>query len=284
MTMLEPFSLLMPVYVGDRSDFFLRAFLSSVTEQSLRPDEVVIVEDGPLSDDMHAVIDRLVAESPVHVVRVVLPKNIGLALALDAGLAACTHEVVARMDADDISFPERFEKQLPLLGQGFDLVGAGLIEFEGHESAIGITRTPPAGDDIAASARLAQPFFHPTVVFRKSTVASAGGYIDIGPMEDYWLFARMIHNGARVANIQEPLVRYRISEGAYARRGGWGKLKTEINLQRHLRSIGFTSRAQFLRNLLVRGGYRLVPEAVRRRAYRRLIANRFEAPGASTNH
>lgn len=273
----------MPVYIGDRADYFLRAFLSTVNEQTLKPAEVVIVEDGPLSPEMHATLGRLAVESHVPIVRVPLEQNVGLALALEAGLAKCSHEVVARMDADDISEPTRFERQLALIGQGYDLVGAGLIEFEGHESALGITRTPPTGDDIASSARLAQPFYHPTVVFRKSAVAAAGGYRDIGPMEDYWLFARMIHGGAKVANIAEPLVRYRISDGAYARRGGWGKLITEINLQRQLRRIGFTSRGQFVRNLIVRGGYRLVPEGVRRAAYRRLIANRFEAPPASTD-
>ncbi|MEN9751627.1 MAG: glycosyltransferase [Actinomycetota bacterium] len=275
----EKFSLLMPVYIGDRADYFLRAFLSTVNEQTLKPAEVVIVEDGPLSPEMHATLARLASESPVPVVRVPLAENVGLALALEAGLVKCSYEVVARMDADDISEATRFEQQLALMAQGYDLVGAGLIEFEGDESELGLTRTPPTGDDIARSARLAQPFYHPTVVFRKAAVAAAGGYRDIGPMEDYWLFARMIHGGARVANIPTPLVRYRISDGAYARRGGWGKLVTEINLQRQLRRIGFTTRTQFLRNLIVRGGYRLVPEGVRRAAYRRLIANRFEARG-----
>jgi glycosyltransferase involved in cell wall biosynthesis len=277
----DAFSLLMPVYFGDRADHFLRAFLSTVTEQTVKPAEVVIVEDGPLSPEMHATLGRLAHESPVPIVRVSLEANVGLALALEAGLAQCSNEIVARMDADDISEPTRFEKQMALMAKGYDLVGAGLIEFEGHESVTGITRTPPTGDDIASSARLAQPFYHPTVVFKKSVIAAVGGYRDIGPMEDYWLFARVIHSGANVANIAEPLVRYRISDGAYARRGGWGKLITEINLQRQLRRLGFTSRAQFLRNLIVRGGYRLVPEGVRRTAYRRLIANRFEAPTAS---
>lgn len=281
MTVLEKFSLLMPVYIADRADYFLRAFHTTVNEQTLRPAEVVIVEDGPVTAEMSATLTRLVVESPVPIVRVQLDENVGLALALEAGLKKCSFEVVARMDADDMSEATRFEKQLALLAQGYDLVGAGLIEFEGVDERPGITRTPPTGANIARSARLSQPFYHPTVVFRKSVIAAAGGYRDIGPMEDYWLFARVIHQGARVANISEPLVRYRISDGAYARRGGWGKLMTEINLQRQLRRIGFTSRAQFLRNIIVRGGYRLVPEGLRRTAYRRLIANRFEAPAAS---
>ena len=278
------FSLLMPVYAGDNADYFVRAFFSSVQEQTLRPNEVVLVEDGPVSAAMTAAIERLSLESPVSVTRVKLPENVGLALALEAGLARCTHDVVARMDADDINEATRFAEQLAVIEQGYDLVGTGLVEFAGHENNLGATRIPPtSAEDISRSARLAQPFHHPTVMYRKAAVAAAGGYQDIGPMEDYWLFARMIHAGAKVTNLAKPLVRYRVSAGAYARRGGVDKLRTELTLQRHLRELGFTTRGQYWRNVIVRGGYRLVPEAVRRRAYRRLIANRFVEDSAAAN-
>ena len=105
-------------------------------------------------------------------------------------------------------------------------------------------------------------------------VQAVGGYRDLPLMEDYWLFARMIDAGARVANVAEPLVKYRVGAGAYARRGGWQLLRSEIELQREFRAAGFTTRAQYLRNLAVRGGYRLVPESLRRIAYRRVIAPR----------
>ncbi|MEJ7743348.1 MAG: hypothetical protein WKF73_12855 [Nocardioidaceae bacterium] len=95
-------------------------------------------------------------------------------------------------------------------------------------------------------------------------------------MEDYLLFAKMIDRGATVANVAEPLVLYRVGAGAYARRGGVELLKSEWRLQRHLRGLGFTSRGQFARNLVVRGSYRLVPEPVRKAAYRRIIARKGE--------
>jgi hypothetical protein len=180
------------------------------------------------------------------------------------------------MDADDISEPQRFEKQLAVIEQGYDIVGTALVEFVGHEQHTVETRIPPTDpSDISRYARFAQPFHHPTVMFRRSMVEAAGGYQDIGPMEDYWLFARMLHRGAKATNIAEPLVKYRVDDGAYARRGGLHKFRTEIGLQRRLYRLGFTSLGQFLRNVIVRGGYRLVPEGIRRRAYRRLIANRF---------
>ena len=270
-----PFSLLLPTYHADDPEHLRRAFASAVDEQTLPPNEVVLVRDGVVPPRLQAVIDELVAASAVPVNVVSLAENIGLGHALDAGLAACQYEVVARMDADDVSVPKRFAVQIPLLADGYDLVGSGLLEFHEHEDDIVGRRTPPLGEDeIRSWSRFHDPFNHPTVVYRRSMVQAVGGYQDLPLMEDYWLFARMIDAGARVANVAEPLVKYRVGAGAYARRGGWQLLRSEVQLQRHFRGVGFTTRPQYLRNLVVRGGYRLVPEGLRRVAYRRVIAPR----------
>lgn len=281
MTAVEtPFSLLLPTYHADDPDHLRRAFASAVDEQTRRPDEVVLVRDGVVPPRLQRVIDELAAGSSVPVQVVALAENIGLGHALDAGLSACTHEVVARMDADDVSMPERFAVQVPLLEEGYDLVGSALLEFAEHEDDIVGRRTPPLGqDEIRAWSRFHDPFNHPTVVYRRSVVQAVGGYQDLPLMEDYWLFARMIEAGARVANVAEPLVKYRVGAGAYARRGGWQLLRSEIELQRQFRSSGFTTRSQYARNLAVRGGYRLVPESLRRLAYRRVIAPRGSRDG-----
>jgi glycosyltransferase involved in cell wall biosynthesis len=271
------FSLLLPIYALDSPEFLVRAFHSSVHEQSRPPDEVVLVRDGPVPQALEEAIAMLAATSRVPVVRVDLDANVGLGQALHLGLAACTHEIVARIDADDVSVPVRFAVQLPLIESGLDLVGSALLEFDGSEDDIVGLRTPPTEQsEIRRWSRFADPFNHPTVVYRRSAVLAAGGYRDLPLMEDYWLFARMIANGATVANVAEPLVKYRIGEGAYRRRGGWHLLRSEITLQRRFRASGFVSRPQFVRNLAVRGGYRLVPEFVRRQAYRRTIARRGE--------
>jgi hypothetical protein len=179
------------------------------------------------------------------------------------------------MDADDISAPERFAIQIPLMAEGYDLVGSGLLEFHDDEDDIVGRRTPPLEEvEIRQWSRFHDPFNHPTVVYRRSVVQAVGGYQDLPLMEDYWLFARMIDAGARVRNVPEPLVKYRVGAGAYARRGGWALLRSEVLLQRRFRQTGFTTRSQFVRNLVVRGGYRMVPEGLRRLAYRRVIASR----------
>jgi glycosyltransferase involved in cell wall biosynthesis len=271
------FSLLLPVYGRDDPAQLERAFVSSVEEQTRRPDEVVLVQDGPVPDPLAATIAVLVAGSPVPVQHLVLPQNVGLAAALTAGLEACSHDVVARMDADDVAMPERFDRQLAVIEQGYDLVGSGLLEFVDDEAVTVGRRIPPVGEQtIQRYARFHDPFNHPTVVYRKAAVQRAGGYRAVGLMEDYWLFARMLMAGAKVANLPEPLVKYRVGAGAYRRRGGVAQLRAELQLQRLMRHLGFTTSGEFLRNVLVRGGYRLLPEAVRRTSYRRILHRGFE--------
>lgn len=265
------FSVLLPVYRGDRPAFFERALRSVTGDQTLRPDELVIVVDGPVPSGIADVLRRAEAGELTAgvVVRVVaLPENVGLARALEAGLAACSHEVVARADADDVSLPERFARQVPLVVGGVDLLSSSIVEFEEDEDVRGLVRAwPSEADDIARQARLADPFNHPSVVYRRSAVTEAGGYQHLTRLEDYWLFVRMIAAGARIANVDEPLVLYRVGAGAYRRRGGWELFRSEVVLQGRMLAIGFTTPAQFVRNLLVRGLWRFVPPALRRPAY-----------------
>jgi glycosyltransferase involved in cell wall biosynthesis len=269
----ERLSLLLPVWAGDRPDHLTAAFKSTVDEQTRPPDQVVVVQDGPVGEQLAGRITALAAASPVPVDVLALDHNVGLGPALDAGLAACRHPIVARMDADDISLPHRFAVQLPIISAGADIVGSGLLEFADDPDDVVGTRTPPVEPaDIRDRARFAIPFNHPTVVYRRDLVLSVGGYTDFALMEDYLLWAKLIMAGARVANVAEPLVKYRVGAGAYARRGGLAQLRTELAVQRRFRQLGFTTRTQYLRNVLVRGGYRLVPERIRRSAYRRLIA------------
>src|SRR5262245_62332338 len=270
--MHEPFSLLVPVYEGDRPAYLSRALRSAVKDQSVRPDQVIIVRDGPVGDELARCLDDFIAASPVPVTFVPLPHNVGLGPALDRGLDASWFDVIARMDADDVAMPHRFEVQLPLIADA-DIVGSGLLEFAGDTGEIVGQRVPPIGQEkIARYARMHDPFNHPTVVYRRGAVHSAGGYGDLKLMEDYALFARMLQNGARAANVAEPLMYYRVGETAFKRRGGTGLLRSELRLQREFRKNGFTSPAQYVRNVIVRGGYRLIPWWFRRVVYRPILS------------
>ena len=267
-----PFSVLLPVYRGDRADFLRRSLASVTVEQTLRPDEVLIVRDGPVPDELEDVLARarrgeLSGTVPVRVLE--LADNAGLALALEAGLAEAAHEVVARQDADDISVPERFATQLPLIAAGYDLVGSAIQEFDDEADTDGVIRRQPSDpEEIRRALSLRDPFNHPSVVYRAAAVHAAGGYRPLDLMEDYWLFARMIHDGARATNVPQVLVRYRVGAGAYERRGGLRLLRSELELQVSMRRAGIITAPQYARNLAVRASYRLVPTAARQAAYR----------------
>jgi hypothetical protein len=201
-----------------------------------------------------------------------LLRNAGLGPALDQGLAASWFDVIARMDADDVAMPHRFEMELPLIADA-DIVGAGLYEFVQDTDDIVGQRVPPTGPrQIRRYARMHDPFNHPTVIYRRNAVLAAGGYGDLPLMEDYALFARMLQGGARAVNVAEPLVYYRVGPQAFKRRGGTGLLRSEFRLQRDFLRRGFITPGEYLRNVVVRGGYRLIPWWLRRAVYRPLVA------------
>lgn len=267
---MSTFTLLLPVYAGNAAEHLREAFESSVHRQSRRPDAVVVTVDGPIGEPLESQLGELVESSPSPVRVVRLPTNQGLASALNAGLAGIETEYVARMDADDISLPERFERQLAEIeARQLDLLGTAIAEFAGRSETVIAKRTPPVGDEIRRRAPWAQPFNHPTVVFRLAAVRAAGGYpTDVGRIEDYVLFARMLVAGARVDNLPETLLLYRVDDGGFDRRGGLRMFGDELRLQRELRRIGLTRRPQYLRNVVVRGSYRLAPTWLRSRVYR----------------
>lgn len=271
------FSVLLPVYAGDRPEWLKKAFTSITTGQELPPTEVVLVRDGPVGPPLQQTIDDLRDTSSVPVTYVPLETNVRLARALQEGLARCSHEIVARADADDICHRTRFKIQIPMM-RDLDLLGSAVLEFS--ESPDG-TRTkavrsrPEQDAQIRAYAPFHNPFNHPSVVYRRAAVLEAGGYEDMPLMEDYWLFLRMLKTGARVANVPEPLVKYRVDSDLFKRRGGWQAMKSDWVFQRRIHKLGITTRFQFLRNLTARLAYRIVPGSLRAWAYERFVRSPY---------
>jgi len=264
----SPFTVLMPVYRGDNLAFVRDAFRSATVEQQLSPSHSVIVVDGPVGSDIDKWVDEVGVSDEVTVVR--LPQQNGLANALNVGLRHVTTPLVARVDADDISLPQRFAVQIPMLDGGLDVVGSAVAEFDvdpDRPQAVRTVCTTP--DAIAKRARLVCPLHHPSVAFRADAVRREGGYPALAHMEDYLLWARMIMHGYKFGNSAQVLVRYRVGSGAYARRGGRDMVRSEARLQREFLAMGFVTRWQYLRNRLMRGGlYRLMPVGLRQFAYR----------------
>jgi len=264
---MDDFTLLMAVYAGDDEAFVRPAYDSVTCDQQLPPTYVVVVRDGPVGDGVARWLEEISADLKVEVVA--LENNVGLAAALNTGLDRVRTDIVARADADDISLPERFALQIPLIASGYDLVGSAIAEFTDDPRQPEIVRPVATTQaEIERQARLECPFHHPTVVFRKSAVEAAGGYPGLKQMEDYPLWAAMLMNGTKVTNLPQVLVHYRVGAGAFARRGGKVLARSEAELQRRFLAMGFTTRWQYLRNRILRGPlYRHLPARIRRFAY-----------------
>ena len=237
------FSVAMCVYGGDKAEHFLRA-VDSIINQTYAPDEVVLVVDGPIPELLDEIICKYEEKEFFKVIR--FRKNQGHGNARRAGLAACKNEIVALMDADDVSLPNRFEEQIKHFEQEkIDIVGGDISEFIGDESNIVAYRKVPMTDrEIKEYMKKRCPFNQVTVMFRKSAYEKSGGYIDWFCEEDYYLWLRMMQKGAVFANTGSVLVDVRVGADMYRRRGGIKYFKSEARLQKYMldkRIIEFTT-------------------------------------------
>jgi len=266
------FSVLMSVYRGENPGHF-RESLTSVFSQTLPPTEVVLVKDGPLTDELDRVIEEFHSRN-ANLEVVSLPANRGLGFALNTGLYHCSHEIVARMDTDDIAVPTRFERQIAefVANPAISLVGSSVAEFESDPNRIERVRSVALRhEDIKKRFGQRCPVNHPTVVFRRRDVLSAGGYNDKFVQEDYYLWGRMLAKGQVFKNLAEPVVLMRCGAGLFGRRGGWRYAVSEAKLQAEFYRLGLVTLAQLFVNTMTRFVVRVMPEGVRRLIYTRLL-------------
>ncbi len=269
---MEKFSVLISVYRREHPAW-LRESLDSVFGQTAAPAEVVLVEDGPLTPELEAVVREFEGKRPeLHVVRT--PQNRGLGPALATGLEHCSYELVARMDTDDIALLTRFERQLAAFREhaDIDVCSTWINEFyETPQNIIGIRRLPETHDELFQYGKRRNPVNHVSVMFRKTAVLKSGGYLDYPLFEDYYLWARMLTAGYKFHCIQSALVLVRTSPDMYARRGGFRYALTEAHFQFFLFGIRYIDRWTFLCNLVVRFVTRILPLRVRGWLYRRAL-------------
>lgn len=226
------FSVSICVYGKDNPEWFDIA-VQSVLNQTVKPDEVVIVVDGPVPEDLSKIIKKY--EKNIIFKVVWLPQNLGHGNARRIGLEKTSNELVALMDADDICMRYRFEQQLKFFedNPNIDIVGGNIAEFIDYESNIIGKRIVPQSDkDIKAYLKKRCPFNQMTVMFKKSSVMKAGGYLDWFCDEDYYLWIRMFLNKAIFANTGTVLVNVRVGKDMYARRGGIKYFLSEAKLQK----------------------------------------------------
>ena len=265
----QPFSVLMCVYAKDNPEHFRQA-LESIIDQTVKPDEIVLVMDGPVTKAIKHVVKTYEGASFFKVIR--LLENVGHGNARRIGLENCSNNLIAIMDADDLSVPDRFERQMKCFENDKDLsiVGGNIKEFiDSIDHIVGFRKVPAEDADIKKYLKKRCPFNQMTVMFKYSDVMKAGGYIDWFCDEDYYLWIRMYECGSKFKNIPDNLVFVRVGNGMYRRRGGLKYFQSESKLQIYMLNSGIIDILTYMNNILFRFILQiLVPSKIRGLIYK----------------
>lgn len=240
---MEKYSVLMSLYVKEKPEY-LSAAVDSMLSQTVLPDQIVIVKDGPLTEKLDGILAKYEKENPEIFTIVPSEVNIGLGRALNLGLENCRNELVARMDTDDIAKPERCEKQLARFEKDEELclLGSNVDEFHSTPEEVVSRRVVPSRhEEIYEFAKRRSAFTHPAVMYKKSKVLSLGGYGDLRRNQDVDLFGRMLFSGCKAANIEESLLFFRSNDALAKRRKSWENSKSYIGTIKKFWKMGYSS-------------------------------------------
>ncbi len=248
------FSVAMAVYRNDNAVDFAEAVRSIYDSQIVKPSEIIIVIDGPIPESLETTLESL--KKDIGIIKFVrFEKNQGHAAVRQAGLEAASFDLVAVMDADDISVPQRFEMQLEAFAKHPEasVIGGQIKEFiEKPSNVVGERIVPEKDDEIKQYLKSRCPMNLVTVMYRKKDVAAVGGFMDWYCEEDYYLWIRLAENGYKFFNVSDNLVNVRVGKEMYQRRGGWKYFKSEARLQAYMLKHGVISLPRYIYNILGR--------------------------------
>ncbi len=266
-------SVLMSIYIKEKPEYVDECF-KSLLAQTVKADEWVVVEDGPLSDEMNKLLDAYQEKYPNLIKRIPLKDNQGLGLALRAGVPECKNELIARMDTDDIAREDRFEKQLEIFKNDpeLDICGSNIIEFEGDiKNILSVRRVPITHDEIAKYQKRRSAFNHMTVMYRKESVLNAGNYEHCPLMEDDMMWIRMLISGAKCNNIDDYLVYARTGNAMIDRRGGWDYYKKYRSARKKIMKTGYISRWDYCITVCGQFIISMLPTQIRLYVFRKML-------------
>ncbi len=269
---MNKFSVCTSVYKNDRPEFVKVALDSMLMYQSVKPSEIVLVQDGPVPEVLSTLLSEYEANYPEVMCIIRLKKNSGLGNALKIGVENAKYDIIARMDSDDICLPDRFEKQLAYLETHpeCDIVGGQMSEFiDSPDNIVGRRVVPLTNEEIYEYMKSRCALNHVTVMFRKEAVIKAGNYQNWFWNEDYFLWVRMMLNKCVFANIDDVLVNVRSGREQYARRGGKKYFNSEIGIKKLMLENGLIGHRQYIMNYIQRFILQLVlPNSMRGWVYR----------------
>ena len=270
------FSVAISVYKNDNASFFNEALESIIINQTVKPDEVVLIVDGYIPESIENIIHKF--ELRMNSLRVIrLAKNGGLGNALRIAVNNCSYNLIARMDSDDISIPKRFEIQLKEFEKedNLDILGGNIVEFIGSkENIIAMRDVPKTDKEIKKYSMKRCPMNHTTVMFKKEAVVRVGNYMDLFWNEDYYLWIRMIENNCIFKNLSIELVNVRVDKDTYKRRGGLHYFKSEKYLQDYMLMHGMIKMHIYCLNIIKRFVVQcLLPNSVRAWVFKNFARN-----------
>lgn len=270
----KTYSVLMAVYGKEKPEFFCQS-IESMLAQTLPFSDFVLVCDGALTHELNEVISWAQEEMGEKLQIIRLKENKGLGKALRTGVPRCRCSVIARMDSDDISRPDRCERQFRIIERdGYDLVSGTLQEFVREPGDMDRLRVlPRTSEEILQYAKKRNPFNHPCVMFRKESVLRVGSYQDFPGFEDYYLWIRMLRKGCKGYNVQEVILDMRTGNGMYDRRGGRDYLYWVLRFQRYLYCKNFITKKEYIQNCLVRTTVGAIPGGAREKFYHVFLRN-----------
>lgn len=263
----------MSLYAKEKPEYLPLA-IDSMVNQTVRPEEIVIVEDGPLSDELAAIVDNYKNDYPGLFTIVKNQKNLGLGLALNEGLKVARNDLIARMDTDDISKPDRCEKQLKVFESDSELaiVGSWVDEFYGSIDEVVSTRVVPERyEDIYQFAKKRSAFNHPVVMYKKSKVLQNCGYSDLRRNQDVDLFGRMLFSGCKAYNIQESLLWFRSNVDLAKRRKSWENTKSYIQTIKKFWKMGYSSFGNYVSVMFAQMILFMLPIRLQNWVYKRFL-------------
>lgn len=272
------YSVLMSVYKNDNPDFLKNALESIYEKQTRKPDEIVVVFDGKLTTELYAVLDKFKENKENIVFYYPQDTNRGLGEALRIGSEKCTGDYIFRMDSDDISVPERFEKQIAYIEShpDIDVLGTNIAEFDisPENEQMRLRVCPQKHNDIVKMAKKRNPMNHMTVCIKKSALEKCGGYETLLLLEDYYLWLKMIACNCKLENINEVLVYVRIGNGFENKRSSKVRITGWKELQKFMLKNRLINKGEAFVNMIYIRGFVYMPASIKRIIYDVLLRKR----------
>lgn len=283
-------SVLMSLYIKEKPEYF-RASMDSILAQTYPADEIVLIEDGPLTEELYAAVadyeekcnrnpnegesidDNQATRQYPRLVIHAFEQNQQLGRALAKGVELCSNELIARMDTDDIAMPERLRIQTAYMEQHpeVSVVGGAIREFNDEGTTDRVKYMPGTQEEVKQYIKLRNPLNHMTVMYRRSAILEAGNYQHFPFLEDYSLWSRMVSEDYQIRNMDEVLVRARTSMGLVRRRSGWSYYKNFKKLRKMQHELKLTSTGEYIKAQVGTFGMIMMPGWVKEMAYRRVL-------------